>query len=213
MPNRKTRPKVKRHLASEIAQAIHRRDYRPGEWLRQIDLEETFGATRFDVRVALEELAVRKTLEHVPNRGYRVALIDIATYQAIRDTRVILETSAVPGVLDHIDLAAVAQLEAYADAFTQAVLNGTRIEQSEINRKFHQLIYSFCGNPVLEEMIWMLRDRSRGQAVTIWASHQALLDSDRDHHAMVAALKTRDTARLLELVASHIIKDMAEAER
>ena len=50
-------------LANEIAQAIRLRAFRPGEWLRQIDLEERFEATRFDVRSALDELAVRKTIE------------------------------------------------------------------------------------------------------------------------------------------------------
>ena len=33
-------------LANEIAQAIRLRAFRPGEWLRQIDLEERFEATR-----------------------------------------------------------------------------------------------------------------------------------------------------------------------
>ena len=75
----KTRQRAKGELANEIAQAIHVRAYRPGEWLRQIDLEEAFQATRFDVRTALDELAVRKAIEHVPNRGYRVAELDRAT--------------------------------------------------------------------------------------------------------------------------------------
>jgi DNA-binding GntR family transcriptional regulator len=60
------------------------RFYRPGEWLRQIDLERKFQASQFDMRSALEELAVRETIEHIPNRGYRVAAVDPATYEAIR---------------------------------------------------------------------------------------------------------------------------------
>ncbi len=208
----RTRLKQKRALASEIAQAIHMRAYRPGEWLRQIDLEERFKATRFDVRSALDELAVRKTIEHVPNRGYRVAEIDLKTSQAIRDTRVILETAAAPGIVALIDEVAIARLDELAHRFGAAVHNGTRIEQSQINSAFHHLIYAFCGNPVLEETIWGLRDRSRGSAVTVWTSHQALLDSDRDHHAMVEAIRRRDAARLADLTAHHIVKDMIETE-
>jgi DNA-binding GntR family transcriptional regulator len=34
------------HLAAEIAAAIMEGAYRPGEWLRQIDLEEIFAAKR-----------------------------------------------------------------------------------------------------------------------------------------------------------------------
>lgn len=207
-PQRKSnRASARRALASEIAQAIRLRMYRPGEWLRQIDIEEKFQATRFDVRGALEELAVRKQIEHVPNRGYRVAEIDLATYRAIRDTRIILEAGAMAGVVAHIDEATIDRLAELAAAFSTATVSGTRIEQSEINSAFHHLIYAHCGNPVLEETIWALRDRSRGSAVTIWASHEALLDSDRDHHAMVAALRRRDAATLSALISGHIVKD------
>lgn len=207
-----TRQRAKGELASEIAQAIRLRAYRPGEWLRQIDLEEAFQATRFDVRTALDELAVRKTIEHVPNRGYRVAELDLATYQAIRDTRVILEGAAARLVIGRLDEAAIARLDGLARQFSEAVQSGTRFQQSEINSAFHHLIYAHCGNPVLEETIWNLRDRSRGSAVTVWASHQALLNSDRDHHAMVAAIRAGDGDRLAELTVGHIVKDMAEVE-
>jgi DNA-binding GntR family transcriptional regulator len=208
-PQRKpSKVTAKRALAGEIAQAIRLRMYRPGEWLRQIDLEEKFQATRFDVRSALEELAVRQTIEHVPNRGYRVAEIDIATYRAIRETRVLLEAGAMAGVVARIDEPTIARLAELAAAFSTAAVSGTRTQQSEINSEFHHLIYASCGNPVLEETIWALRDRSRGQAVTVWASHEALLASDRDHHAMVEALRRRDANELAVLITQHIRKDM-----
>lgn len=206
----KTRQRAKGELANEIARAIHVRAYRPGEWLRQIDLEEAFQATRFDVRAALDELAVRKTIEHVPNRGYRVTEIDLETYRAIRDTRIILESAAARLVIGRMGEEAIARLDALAHEFHRAVQNGTRVEQSEINRAFHSLIYAHCGNPVLAETIWSLRDRSRGSAVTVWASHQALLASDADHHAMVAAIRAGDGERLATLTAHHIIKDLIE---
>ena len=107
-------------LANEIAQAIRLRAFRPGEWLRQIDLEERFQATRFDVRSALDELAVRKTIEHVPNRGYRVAEIDLKTYKQIQATRIILETAAAEGVVAQIDAAGIARLAQVAAQFSAA---------------------------------------------------------------------------------------------
>lgn len=193
-------------LANAIAEAIRLRLFRPGEWLRQIDLEERFAATRFDVRGALDELAVHKTIEHVPNRGYRVAEIDMKTYGEILAIRVLLETAAAEAAVARIDDAAIARLDALAAQFSAAVLTGGRAEQSEINRAFHQLIYSFCGNAVLQETIWALRDRGRGSRITVWSSHEALLRSDREHHAMMEALKARDARRLAALVALHVDK-------
>jgi DNA-binding GntR family transcriptional regulator len=192
-------------LANEIAQAIRLRAFRPGEWLRQIDLEVRFQATRFDVRSALDELAVRKTIEHVPNRGYRVAEIDLKTYKQLQATRIILESAAAEGIVAHVDATGIARLAEIAAQFSAAVTTGSRTEQSEINRAFHQLLYSFCGNAVLEETIWSLRDRERGTQVTVWSSHESLLRSDREHFAMIEALKTGDAQRLARLIAEHIV--------
>jgi DNA-binding GntR family transcriptional regulator len=192
-------------LANEIAQAIRLRAFRPGEWLRQIDLEERFQATRFDVRSALDELAVRKTIEHVPNRGYRVAEVDLKTYEEILATRIILERATAEGIVAQIDDAAIVRLDALAAQFSAAVTTGSRAEQSEINRAFHQFMYSFCGNAVLEEMIWGLRDRGRGSQITVWSSHELLQKSDREHYEIMAALKARDAGRLASLIATHII--------
>ncbi|RDJ21440.1 GntR family transcriptional regulator [Bosea caraganae] len=199
--------KQKRALAGEIAEAIRSGGYRGGEWLRQIDLEEKFSATRFDVRAALDELVVLKAIEHVPNRGYRVAEIDTATLRHIRETRVVMETAAVPNIVAAVDAPTLARLRDLAEQFSAAAREGTRADQSRVNSEFHHLMYHLSGNPVMEEMIWNLRDRSRGSNVTVWISHEALLRSDRDHHAMLEALEARDAARLTELISGHILRN------
>lgn len=199
--------KQKRALAGEIAQAIRSGSYRAGEWLRQIDLEEKFSATRFDVRAALDELVVLKAIEHVPNRGYRVAEIDSATLRHIRAARVAIEIATTPAIVAAIDALTLAKLRDLAEQFSAAVREGTLADQSRVNSEFHHLMYHLSGNPVMEEMIWNLRDRSRGSNTTVWISHEALLRSDRDHYAMLEALEARDAARLAELITGHILRN------
>lgn len=211
MATTKRKPKSKRALAGEIAEAIRLRQFRVGEWLRQIDLEEKFAATRFDVRTALDELVVRKVIEHVPNRGYRVAEIDRETLRHIRNARIVMESSTAAAIVARVDTESLARLRELAIQFGVAVREGTRLDQSRINAEFHQLMYHLSGNPVLEELIWNLRDRGRGSNVTIWGSHEALLRSDRDHRAMLEAIEARDAARLSELITAHILKDAPES--
>lgn len=199
--------KQKRPLAGEIAEAIRAGAYRTGEWLRQIDLEEKFQATRFDVRAALDKLVVLKAIEHVPNRGYRVAEIDGTTLRHIREARVAIETATVSSIVAAIDASTLAKLREIAEQFSVAVQGGTRADWSRINSEFHHLMYHLSGNPIMEELIWNLRDRSRGSDVTVWISHEALLRSDRDHHAMLEALEARDAARLAELISGHILRN------
>lgn len=201
------RKEAKRSLAGEIADAIQLGEFRPGEWLRQIDLQQKFHAPRFEVRAALDQLAVRQAVQHVPNRGYRVAVLDAAALADIRAVRVILECAAVPRIIARIDDAALARLRALARQFSRAVQAGTRAEQSRSNHAFHRLLYSLCGNPILEETIWALRDRSRGSTLTVWPSHAVIEQSDRDHAAMLDALERRAAGRLAEIVARHIVRD------
>jgi DNA-binding GntR family transcriptional regulator len=197
----------KRMLAVEISAAIQHGEYRPGEWLRQIDLETRFGSTRFDVRTALEELTLRRTIEHVPNRGYRVASIDDETIANINKVRIILESATAPEIVTRANAETIGRLRDIAQSFTLAVQSGSEDELSRINRQFHEILFGLCGNPVLEEMIWALRDRSRIGTRTVWKSHQALLQSERDHHAIIAAIEQRDTAKLVGLISNHIYLD------
>src|SRR5438270_784607 len=68
--------------------------YSPGTWLKQADLEEKYSANRFEVRIALAELTAQRLLDHIPNRGYRVAThTDIEREQLI-ETRILIESSA-----------------------------------------------------------------------------------------------------------------------
>lgn len=200
----KRRSKQKRGLANEIADAIQMGEFRPGEWLRQIDLEQKFGATRFDVRAALDELAIRKTIQHVSNRGYRVAVLDEVTLSAIREVRVILESAAASRIIAHVSDAVLECMRDLAKRFTQAVKEGTHADQSRTNREFHRLLYSLCGNPTLEEIIWALRERARGSSLTIWRSYEAMLQSDREHYEILEAIEQRAPDRLAAMIVQHI---------
>ncbi|MGE0723499.1 MAG: GntR family transcriptional regulator [Alphaproteobacteria bacterium] len=194
-------------MANAIGEAIQLGEFRAGEWLRQIDLEERFGATRFDVRAALDELAVRQTIQHVPNRGYRVAAPDEGTLDGIRAVRSILEPAAAPLIVARTDDAALDRLRDLATRFGAAVRSGDHADQSRTNRDFHRALYALSGNPVLEETIWSLRARSRGAAMTRWRSVEAMVRSDVEHHEMLDALAARDAARLAAVIGRHIDGD------
>jgi DNA-binding GntR family transcriptional regulator len=202
-----TRPQrgKKRSLAAEIAQAIRSGVLRPGEWLRQIDLEERFGATRFDVRAALAELALRQTVEHVPNRGYRVAVPDRRRVHELLEVRALLEVEAALTALPYIGNADLLRLEALATAFDQAIMHAGMVEHSSTNEAFHQAIYEHTPNRVLVELVLELRDRSRLSPVTLWPSHSALLRSAGGHHRTIAAIRAGDRDMLASTMAEHVL--------
>lgn len=194
----------RRALADEIAQAIQVGEFRSGEWLRQIDLEERFRATRFDVRTALEALVVRKEIQHVRNRGYKVPALEPEMVAYLREVRVILECGAVPQIVANAKDEDVAHLSKLAEAFSAAAKSGTHLDQSRTNREFHEAMHELTGNPVLVETIWSIRDRGRSAPFTIWRTPDTLRRSDEDHHHMVRCIRERNADELSEVLESHI---------
>ena len=196
---------TRRALAAEIAQAIRSGVFRPGEWLRQIDLEGQFGATRFDVRTALAELALRQTVEHVPNRGFRVAVPDQRRAGELLKVRALLEVEAAVTALPHLGRIDIQRLERLAAAFDEAIGNAGVVEHSRSNEAFHQAIYDRTPNRVLIEIVLELRDRSRLSPLTLWPSHTALLRSAAGHHAIIAAVRAGDRDMLASIIAQHVL--------
>ncbi|MBW6425025.1 GntR family transcriptional regulator [Rhizobium sp. XQZ8] len=198
------RKEDKRPLADEIAQAIQLGEYRSGEWLRQVDLEERFAATRFDVRAALEALVVRKEIQHVRNRGYKVPALDPEMLAHLREVRVILECGAVPQIVANATDEDVVRLAELAEAFSVAAKSGTHLDQSTTNREFHEAMHALTANPVLVETIWSIRDRGRSAPFTIWRTPDTLHRSDEDHRQMVHCIRERDAAGLSKVIEDHI---------
>lgn len=196
--------KPKRQLATEIAAAIRDGAYRSGEWLRQVDLEEKFNAKRFDVRTALAELALRKTVVLVPNRGYRVALPDINEMHEILAIRILLEVEAAMLALPNIGPDETREIEEWAKAFERAISDGRIVDQSRANDAFHDAIYRHAPNRKLVELVIEMRERAIPGPITLWPSHDSLMRSAAEHRGILAALESRDGKALVEAVRGHI---------
>ncbi len=205
----KIRKEPKRHLAAEIAAAILEGAYRPGEWLRQIDLEETFAAKRFEVRSALGELATRGMVTHVANRGYRVVLLDLNVGREMREIRILLEIETIIQALQHIGPAELERIKAAQKAFEIAVAQGSRADQANTNAAFHDEIYRHAPNRSLSQLVVEIRNRARPGPIVLWPSHADLQRSAAHHVEIVAAIEARDVDALIVAVRRHITESGA----
>ncbi|NMJ41551.1 GntR family transcriptional regulator [Roseomonas sp. JC162] len=199
----------KRGLAMEIAMLIRCGEYRAGEWLRQIDLEQRLGANRFDVRTALAELALRGTVQHVPNRGFRVSSFDRVRLRQMLEVRVLLEVEAAVAALPHVDAAALEVLRGEMLAFELAAEGGTRAEQNRANLAFHDGLYALTPNRALAEMVTEVRERARLWPTALWPSAGALRQSVEGHRQIMMALERADAAALADSVRAHIRNSIA----
>jgi DNA-binding GntR family transcriptional regulator len=198
---------LERRLALRLADAIATGAYRPGEWLKQVDLAASFGATRFEVRKALEELVLRKAVVHIPEKGYRVGEPTAADISQSHAVRVILETAAAQLVLERIDDSGLQELERLAADFAYAVEHGSPVERNHANHLFHDRMYEFAGNPMLSDLIREVRDRVRGAPMYLWPSVQSMRRSVEDHERIITALRDRDSDRVADVIRQHIMKN------
>ncbi|WP_332769545.1 GntR family transcriptional regulator [Phenylobacterium sp.] len=180
--------------------------FRPGEWLKQADIESAYGANRFDVRMALLDLKARQLIEHVRNRGFRVISLSEREREELTETRTILESAAVRMAAQKISKEAVDELAAIVDEFEAKMADSDLDVLRGLNALFHDKLYENCGNAVLAREIKALRQRglpgSRG--TWSWRTLTGIRSSHQDHVEMIRLLRKRDSEGLAQLVDHHL---------
>lgn len=176
----------------------------PGSWLKQIDLERRYKRGRPDIRRALDRLAQKRLVEHVPNRGYHVYEPDGEQAAEVAEIRVVLETSWVDRIVAHVTHSDIDALRTLAERFEALILGGTVIELYETNLAFHGKLISLCGNRELTALVMEIRQRTSSAPVSQWKTLGRVERSAAEHHAMVDALAARDAAALARLLTQHI---------
>lgn len=178
----------------------------PGTWLKQIDLERRYSCTRPEVRRALDRLAQKRLVEHVPNRGYHVYEPDGRRAREVSEIRIMLETAIVGTIIQNAGPTDIANLRGLAGHFDFMVLNGTMLELYEANLAFHRQLLILGGNLELVDLITEIRQRTSSAPVSQWRTRARVEQSSREHHLMIDAIEAGDAEHLKELVRQHILQ-------
>lgn len=187
-----------------ILQDIQSGVYAPGTWLKQIDLEIRYGRGRNEIRRALDRLALKRVVEHVPNRGYHVYLSDGKQWDDIAEIRIMLETGIAGKVIARATSMDVSVLRELADRFQGLLHSGTVLELYEANLAFHRAYVDLAGNAELHSVIAELRQRTSSAPVSQWHTHSRIEISAAEHHQMVNAIEQKDERWLKTLIEQHI---------
>ncbi|MDP9811965.1 DNA-binding GntR family transcriptional regulator [Rhizobium tibeticum] len=178
----------------------------PGTWLKQVDLERRYNCTRPDVRRALDRLAQKRLVEHVPNRGYHVYEPDGRRAREVSEIRVILETAVAGTIVQNASADDVRALRKLAEHFDEATLNGTMLELYEANLAFHRQLLMLGGNIELVDLVTEIRQRTSSAPVSQWRTRARVEQSGREHHLMIDAIEHRDGTLFAELTRQHILQ-------
>lgn len=218
-PSDLSEPLVPSNLATlafeRLERAIMQGDLQPGERLSETGLARRFGISRGPLREAIGQLEGRKLVQRVTNQGARVVSLsnaELIDLLAIRESLEGMACRLAATRMPDAELAALGNMLA-AHANDEAVISGRGYFQGAGDRDFHARITRASGNARLVQMLdtdlySLLRLYRQRLSMRPGRPAQAL----SEHHAILAALQSRDPDRAEAAMRAHIQSSRASIE-
>lgn len=193
-------PKKSDDIAHQLASRIVRCEVSPGEKLRQDLVAREFGVSQVTVREAFLRLEGQGLVISLPRRGTCVASMDQKTAEELKVMRVALEPVALERSVPNLTPEQVQDIEDAQDACDFAE---TVEDWEDANRRFHLAVIAGCDMPRLVAEIAEL------QVLYSWHYNMHYADrwkkrADRDHAAILAAIKEGDAATARIVMQRHL---------
>src|SRR5690606_15537750 len=178
--------------------------YRPSQKLNESDLSSLIGVSRNTVKKALLKLERENLVEIEENKGATVkshTLDEILNYLEIRE---VLEGLLARRAAASITDGKLRELEEVYLQMEDHLKNNRLDEYSNLNRKFHQIIYDASENRQAAELVNVIKTqllRYHLRTVLVPGRNR---DSLEEHRQILEALKARDPALAEERIRRHV---------
>jgi DNA-binding GntR family transcriptional regulator len=201
---------LRNFVADKLRTAILNGEIKPGDWLRQERLAQEYGVSQMPVREALKELTAEGLVEHVPYRGVRVIEFSADDISDLYACRSFMEGMAARTAADNITAEEIAELKSLQIQMKASLEPQVLPEYSELNRRFHKLIFNASRRAYLSRTLNQMWDSFPSM---LWGNFartadQPLPQRDKadieEHEAMIVALEQRDGTAVERLTRHHI---------
>jgi len=196
---------LKDHVYDFLSAQIQDNRLKPGEKINEKSLCEDLGISRTPVREALIELANEGLLERRPRRGF---LVKALTKEEVKEIYKILGCLEGVAAADAISLLSAREFKAMEDliqAMDQAVQKNKKERFYKLQKDFHDVYISACGNKHLIRIINSVKSRFLRQAYRQMEPEEDFnrtLRQFNDEHRMILDLlragKTEDLDKYLK---------------
>lgn len=187
-------------IGRELARRIVAGEIAPGARLRQDHIAVEFGASHVPVREAFRLLEAQGLAVSEPHRGVRVAGFSLSEVREVADMRAALEVLALRHAAPNLTRAILNE----ADEATRAGDHAGDVQAWDAaNRRFHKLILTPCRMPRLLKSIDDLHLASARFLFWGWRAEWEA-PTDRDHRAILAALRAGDVEQATGVLARHV---------
>jgi DNA-binding GntR family transcriptional regulator len=192
-----------------VREAIVRLELPPGTAIDKTALCARLGVSRFPVSEALGRLAAEGFVEVLPQRGTRVARIDLADCRQAMFIRRALEAEAIRAIVPRADAALLAALDRNVREQEAALGSDHGGRFHELDLELHELLLGFLGYERVKNAVEAAR-ASLDRARLFMCTPTRQLSTFAEHQAILAAMKRRDPVAAVQAMESHLDAVMNE---
>ena len=195
---------MKSNLVAALQEDIVLGRLAPGARLVEEELAERFHTKRHVLREAFVELERYGLIERRPNRGASVRQLTLEDVNQIYVVREILEREAAARIAFPLTKPKLEAIEEAQRGHDRAIAKLDAKAVFRANFEFHEALFAACGNPYLAAAI----DDFRRKTQVVWSyaivKPEYFRNAQREHRAMLKAIRERDRKRLIDLCAHHL---------
>ncbi len=187
--------------------------YLVGEELKEMNLAADLNVSRTPVREALRQLELEGLIEIVPNKGATVIGIDQEDVRDICEMRSMLEGFCAKKAAQNINDQIISDMEEILD-LSEFHSSKAKYEQVlELDNQFHELLYRASGSKMIRKTLTDFHQYLEKVRKKTLSSAERVEHSNKEHRAIVEALKNRnakEAEKLANLHIKNVIQNMEE---
>lgn len=190
---------------NEIRRKILVNQLKPGLRLKEDNWSKTIGVSRVAIREALTRLLGENLVAQGEKGGFYVKALTKDEVQEIRELREVLELGAIRLSLKKLTAENIRSLERVCEDFTGMIKQGYFNGACDADMKFHEMLITMSGNKKLFNAYFSSHIPLFHQKLT--ETQESLNDyelTDKEHRAIVAALKSKNYRKAEEALIKHI---------
>jgi len=176
----------------------------PRERLIEDDLIRRFGFKRHAAREVLAELARRGLVERRKNIGCEVRAFEPREVAELYQLRELLEAEAARTLPCPLPAQSLRELVDIQREHDRAVAAGDPREVFHANQRFHQALFGFCANGVLQKAIQEYARQTHAIRFSSLVDASYRERARQEHWAMIAALEAGERDALIRLCREHL---------
>jgi DNA-binding GntR family transcriptional regulator len=191
-------------VQNEIEKMILRGELAPGQRLNEKLVADKLSVSRGPVREACRALAELGLVHLIPNRGVFIKRLTKSDAIEVYDLRAGLIGLSASLLAPILSMQSAAKLDGFVDEMEDAAEKGDFSRFDPVNLEFHDFIVRSTENTRLIKLY-----RGLVKEFHLFRTHGlvqrgALLQSNREHREIVAALKSKDAELSYQVSFSHV---------